>query len=96
MNDDYFGIEPTAWRITDGEGGYNYYDEQPDPNGFSVNWSARYGRKYEPIYTAADLRKYAIEVAIRVASRLQGCATNFDEQTVVYEVLDEIEKGDLK
>jgi hypothetical protein len=44
------GAEPVAWRITDGEGGYNYSEDGPEL--FNVDWSARYGRKYEPLYAA--------------------------------------------
>jgi hypothetical protein len=42
--------EPVAWRMFDGEGGYDYRDELPDEK--SRAWSARYGRKWEPLYTA--------------------------------------------
>ena len=40
--------EPDAWRIFDGEGGYDYKDEAPEP--LDVEWAARYKRKYEPLY----------------------------------------------
>jgi len=40
--------EPVAWRIFDGEGNYDYRDDPPDE--FNVSWSARYGRKYQPLY----------------------------------------------
>ena len=40
--------EPVAWRIFDGEGGYDYRDEAPEL--FNIDWAARYGRKYEPLY----------------------------------------------
>lgn len=44
--------EPVAWRITDGEGDWDYRTELPEE--WSIQWSARYGRKYEPLYTRAD------------------------------------------
>ena len=42
--------EPVAWRITDGEGDWEYRTDWPED--WSIQWSARYGRKYEPLYTA--------------------------------------------
>ncbi len=42
--------EPVAWRITDGEGGYEYQDDEP--NIIAIQWAARYGRKYEALYLA--------------------------------------------
>ena len=42
--------DPVAWRITDGEGDWEYRTELPED--WSIQWSARYGRKYEPLYTA--------------------------------------------
>ena len=50
--------EPDAWRITDGEGSYNYSDDEPEL--FNVDWAARYGRKYETLFTAAHLHAYAL------------------------------------
>lgn len=47
--------EPVAHRIFDGEGGYVFVDG--DPSEFEVEWSARYRRKYEPLYTAPPQRK---------------------------------------
>ena len=47
--------EPVAHRIFDGEGGYVFVDG--DPSEFEVGWSARYRRKYEPLYTAPPQRK---------------------------------------
>jgi hypothetical protein len=47
--------EPVAWRITDGEGDYEYCTDLPED--WSIQWSARYGRKYEPLYTAPPQRK---------------------------------------
>ena len=47
--------EPVAWRITDGEGDWEYRTELPDE--WSIQWSARYGRKYEPLYTTPQTRK---------------------------------------
>lgn len=41
--------EPVAWRITNGEGGYNYVEDEPEL--FAVNWAARYKRKHDPLYT---------------------------------------------
>ena len=41
--------EPVAWRITDGEGGYDYRDAPPED--WQVAWVARWGRKHEPLYT---------------------------------------------
>lgn len=41
--------EPVAWRITDGEGGYDYRDDPPED--WQVAWVARWGRKHEPLYT---------------------------------------------
>jgi hypothetical protein len=38
-------MTPTLWRITDGEGGYTYYDEKPSAE--SIAWVERYGRKVE-------------------------------------------------
>lgn len=40
--------KPVAWRITDGEGGYEYRSELPDAA--SIAWSAQYGRKWEPLF----------------------------------------------
>lgn len=50
--------EPAHWRITDGESGWNFYDEEPEL--FSVDWAARYGRKHEELYTADQLRAYGL------------------------------------
>lgn len=61
--------EPEAFRITDGEGGYNYRDELPQQ--WSLNWSARYGRKYEPLFTADQLRDYGDR---RAAAERLACA----------------------
>ena len=44
--------EPDAYRITDGEGGYDYCTDLPGVD--SVAWSARHGRKYEPLYVAPE------------------------------------------
>jgi len=41
---------PVAWRMFDGEGGYDFRDELPSEN--SRAWSARYGRKWEPLFAA--------------------------------------------
>jgi len=42
--------EPVAWRITDGEGDYDYHTNEPRE--IDVKWAARYGRKFEPLYAA--------------------------------------------
>lgn len=42
--------EPVGYRITDGEGGYEYRDNLPDVG--SIAWSARYGRIWESLYAA--------------------------------------------
>jgi len=42
--------EVVAWRITDGEGDFDYQTDEPDEK--SKAWVARYGRKWEPLYTA--------------------------------------------
>jgi hypothetical protein len=41
--------QPVAWRIFDGEGGYDYRDEPPPE--VNVAWAAKHGRKYESLYT---------------------------------------------
>jgi hypothetical protein len=41
--------EPVAWRITDGEGDFNYRSDPPSD--VDVRWVAQYGRKHEPLYT---------------------------------------------
>jgi hypothetical protein len=41
--------EPAAFRITDGEGSYNYTDEYPEE--FARSWASRYNRKHEPLFT---------------------------------------------
>jgi hypothetical protein len=41
-------VEPVAWRMFDGEGGYNYREEAPTEQ--DIEWIGRYGRKYEPLY----------------------------------------------
>lgn len=41
---------PLAWRIFDGEGGYDYIEDEPAE--VNVNFAAKYGRKYEPLYAA--------------------------------------------
>lgn len=46
--------EPVAWRITDGEGDWEYFTDLPED--WSIQWSAQYGRKYEPLYTAPPHR----------------------------------------
>jgi hypothetical protein len=43
--------EPTAWRITDGEGDYEYLTEESSEQ--SRAWSRRYGREWEPLYIGA-------------------------------------------
>jgi hypothetical protein len=50
--------EPEGWRITDGEGGYNYSDESPAE--FNRAWAGRYGRVHEPLFTADQMRAYAL------------------------------------
>jgi hypothetical protein len=42
--------EAVAWRIFDGEGNYDYVEDEPSE--CNVNYAARYGRKYEPLFTA--------------------------------------------
>lgn len=46
-------FKPVAWRITDGEGGYEYRSELPDAA--SIAWSAQYGRKWEPLFKGGGL-----------------------------------------
>jgi hypothetical protein len=53
---------PAAWRIFDGEGDWDYRTELPDAE--SRNWSARYGRHWEPLFTQetpAPLTKFQID-----------------------------------
>lgn len=40
--------EPVAWRIFDGEGGYDYSDDAPSEE--QIKWSARWSRRHEPLY----------------------------------------------
>ena len=47
--------EPVAWRITDGEGDWEYRTKPPLET--DIQWSARYGRKYEPLYPSPPTRK---------------------------------------
>lgn len=49
--------EPDGWRITDGEGGYDYSDESPDK--FARAWAGRYQRQYHALFTADTTREYA-------------------------------------
>jgi len=46
----YGNDEPIAWRVTDGEGDYDYRTEEPSADVRA--WSARYGRQHEPLYAA--------------------------------------------
>jgi len=39
---------PVAWRIFDGEGGYDYLSDGPTDE--QSAWGERWGRKYEPLY----------------------------------------------
>lgn len=59
-------VEPVAWRITDGEGGYNYSEDEPAQ--FSKDWSARYGRKHEPLYDAPQVPSVSQEPKIDFAA----------------------------
>lgn len=66
--------EPAAWRIFDGEGQYNYSDDEPEL--FSVDWAARYGRKHETLFTAEQLTSYA---AAAVAAEREKCREIVEE-----------------
>ncbi len=46
--------QPVAWRIVDGEGDYCYSTEPPTD--FSVKWSAKYGRVYEPLFASPPVQ----------------------------------------
>lgn len=46
--------EPVAWRIAD-ERDWEYCTKPPLET--DIQWSARYGRKYEPLYTSPPTRK---------------------------------------
>jgi hypothetical protein len=46
--------EPVAWRIAD-ERDWEYRTEPPLEA--DIQWSAQYGRKYEPLYTTPPARK---------------------------------------
>lgn len=46
--------DPVAWRIAD-ERDWEYCTKPPLET--DIQWSARYGRKYEPLYTAPPPRK---------------------------------------
>ena len=62
--------EPVAWRIFDGEGGYDYRDEEPEL--FDVDWAARYGRKYEPLYAAPQQARPQSEPMLWVPPEREG------------------------
>lgn len=70
--------EPEGWRITDGEGGYHYTDESPDE--FQRAWAGRYQRQHEPLFTADQMRAYALQE--RAAER-ERCAQYCHEQRMV-------------
>ena len=53
--------EPVAWRIAD-ERDWEYCTKPPLET--DIQWSARYGRKYEPLYTAPPTRKPLTEEEI--------------------------------
>jgi hypothetical protein len=57
-------VEPVAWRITDGEGGYTYHENEPDQ--LNKDWTAKYGRKFEPMLTTDQA---AAMVASAIAER---------------------------
>ena len=94
--------EPVAWRITDGEGGYDYRDDAPED--WQVAWVARWGRKHEPLYTQPHpqppsdqddaveaLRGVASEHDIGYAAGWRACA---DEATrIVASHIDRLEPG---
>jgi hypothetical protein len=67
--------EPEGWRITDGEGGFNYSDESPAE--FNRAWAGRYGRAHEPLFTDKQMRAYA---ALVRADALEDAASWIEEQ----------------
>lgn len=73
--------EPVAWRITDGEGGYDYRDDPPED--WQVAWVARWGRKHEPLYTQPhpqppSAQADAVE-ALRMALDALSCTGDPDD-----------------
>jgi hypothetical protein len=60
--------EPVAWRITNGEGGYEYRDDEP--SGESIDWSDRYGRQYEKLYTHPADQSELVKAAEAMLARL--------------------------
>ncbi len=66
--------EPVAWRITDGEGDWEYRTDLPED--WSIQWSARYGRKYEPLYTAPTPRKVLTDEEIDRVTDQQWASNN--------------------
>lgn len=94
--------EPVAWRITDGEGGYDYRDDPPED--WQVAWVARWGRKHEPLYTQPHpqppsdqddaveaLRGVASEHDIGYAAGWRACAD--EAARIVASHIDRLEPG---
>ena len=94
--------EPVAWRITDGEGGYDYRDDPPED--WQVAWVARWGRKHEPLYTqphpqppsaqadaAEALRGVASDHDIGYAAGWRSCAD--EAARIVASHIDRLEPG---
>lgn len=69
--------EPVAWRITDGEGGYDYRDDPPED--WQVAWVARWGRKHEPLYTRPPSAQADAIEALRMALDALSCTGDPDD-----------------
>ena len=82
--------EPVAWRIFDGEGGYDYSDDAPSEE--QIKWSARWSRRHEPLYLhppAAEMQRLRDELMVMQNEN----ALLRDALTALCAVADDREEG---
>jgi Mg-chelatase subunit ChlD len=82
--------EPVAWRIAD-ERNWEYRTEPPLET--DIQWSARYGRKYEPLYTTPPTRKPLTDERIDKIIASNVTITDQHLLAAVYMAIREVEQA---
>lgn len=54
-------VEPCGYRMFDGEGNFIFREELPDQA--SIDWAARYGRKWEAVYSHPNVESLLSQYA---------------------------------